>query len=212
MKDLKRKRSLLSIILIIVILLFVYFLVPEPGEKETYEVYLAKETITPGTKINSSLFKKGEVLELYPWMITNLDEIQHMDIARLIEKDSFLHINDFTDKNPIYFRIGEGEFTVRARTEYLNGGRVEPGDIVNVIWVERLSDNMKQNGKGETIAKELSVLSVRSQAGTEVNEDTDRNTSPYAVTLKTNQLIAEKLAWYQENGSLSLFVVRKEGK
>jgi Flp pilus assembly protein CpaB len=212
---LSRKKVIGTLVLVAFVLLAVYMFVPVNGQTKTFKVYMAKDAIPPGKILEANMIRTKEVLQLENWMMTDLNQVKGMVSSTPIPKDRFIDVGTFTTDIPILFQQGEGEYTVRTKPEYANGGRIAAGDLVNVIYVPRPNGNNKEDGQGEVIAREVMVLSVRTQFGGDVHDgkgrEDDPSKAPFAVTLKSSESISTVLAAKQENGFISLHVVKKGG-
>ncbi len=175
--------------------------------KATEKVYVAKSSIPIGERVSEDDFVLKEVNKKYDWMIDNPNEVDGKVAQSTIEDGRFLDKSNLGEKKPLLYEKGEGEYSIKTKPEYVNGGKIDVGNTVDVIYTPRQGSN-KSDGKGEVVAEKLTVLSIRSQQGTDVEDSTGtgQNNVPYAVTLKANEDDATKLAWAQENGALSLFL------
>lgn len=193
----------------------IWFLLPN-GEQEadSVDVWVVKEAIAAGEELTEDSVSKASVPEAEEWMVSDLNEIKGMRSLRTIAPGRYLDKEDFTSDLPIVFTDGEGEYTIRTKPEYVNGGRIKPGDRVDVIFVP------KENGTAETGSfqqginsiEDVVVLSIRTQYAKGVDdtaEKNDINNVPASVTLKVVKEQAKILAGQQERGTLSLFVKKR---
>ncbi|MGN7457459.1 Flp pilus assembly protein CpaB [Paenibacillus pasadenensis] len=187
----------------------------EKDEVKKIPVYVASRTITQGEEVQTGLYKKEFVPEAESWMITNLEEIKGKKAVRTIQAGRVLDDTDFSDeKDAVAFTGAEGEYSIRVKAENVNGGRVQPGNVVNVLFVPFPRGSLGPDevpvtdGDGITRVEGVVVLSVRTQYAKDVNDgkEQDLNNVPAAVTLKVTPEQAGKLAWQQEHGTLSIFV------
>ncbi|MEC2400494.1 Flp pilus assembly protein CpaB [Bacillus subtilis] len=178
--------------------------------KTTEKVYVAKASIPIGERVSEDDFVLKEVNKKYAWMVDNPSEVEGKVAQATIEDGRFLDKSNLGEKKPLLYKSGEGEYSIKTKPEYVNGGKIDVGDTVDVIYTPR-QGNDKSDDKGEIVAKKLTVLSIRSQQGTDIEDSkgSGQNNVPYAVTLKANEDDAIKLAWAQENGALSLFLKKQ---
>lgn len=209
----KRLIAVLMIILLVVFVVFIFY--PADRSQKTYEVYMTKDSFTPGDSVDKKKITTKKVTQVEPWMIQDLKDIEGMKAKRVIDVGRYLDKGDFSTDTPVAFQEGEGEYTVKAKVEYINGGRAEVGDIVDVIFVKRQSGAQQQLDPittGETVFRNVMVISVRNQYGKDIkdmNKKEDLSAVPASVTLKVTEQQSDKLAWCQENGTVSFRVIRK---
>lgn len=209
-----RKRLFLGLLLVLFVVVAVYFFVPNNGEERKAKVYLAKESIPAGEVIDPKRFTTTEVTVPADWMVKDLKQIKDKRAVRKIEAGRFIDENDFSDKVPLLFKEGEGEYTIKTKPEYANGGRIAVEDVVDVIFVKRPQGGVNPTNEvsdGEIVASDVTILSVRTQLGKDVTETKkdDMSNAPHAVVLKVDKDTAAKLANRQEMGTLSLYVKKK---
>ncbi len=212
-----KKRAFGAMVLVLLALVVVWILVPAQGQKEkSVEVWVAKETIPAGEEaISNKNLLKVKVPEAESWMITDPEKLKGKRSVRAILAGRFIDESDFEEDMPIVFQDGEGEYTIKAKPEYVNGGRINPGDTVSVIYVPReaaTSDGFIRAERGESKVRGVTVLSIRTQYAQDVdetNKKSDINNVPASIVLKVTEDQAAVLAAQQENGTLSLFVTRR---
>jgi len=214
---LKKRMAVLGV-LVLLALAIIYVINPAGDKKEkTTEVYVAKEMLAAGDDADSKFLVKVPVSRQEEWMISDLGDLKGKKWTRNVPPGRYLDINDVSDESPIVFSDNEGEFSIRTKPEFVNGGRIAPGDIVRVIYVPNPNSanqdlTVVQQPKGEVVVRDVVVLSVRTQYAKDVEDYEKKNdytSVPASIVLKVNEDQAEDLAWYQENGSLSLYVVKK---
>ncbi|MFT9494225.1 MULTISPECIES: Flp pilus assembly protein CpaB [Bacillota] len=205
------KKTLTVLVVMLLFSVTIYMFLPTSKGASTYEVYYVKEALPAGEYVSEDSLAKRKVYEKFDWMIEELDDVEGLVPQRSIPSGRFVDINDFDKNQPLTYKKGEGEYTIRTKTEYVNGGKIEVGDVVDVIFTPRQSRDGDSDKKGEVISEKLTVISVRTSQGEDI-EDSERNQTPYAVTLKAQSEDAVKLAWGQENGALSLFLIKTGGK
>ncbi|KZE78179.1 hypothetical protein AV654_19580 [Paenibacillus elgii] len=210
-----RKRLFLGLSLVLIVVISVYVFVPNSGEERKAKVYLAKESIPAGEVIDPKRFTTTEVTVPADWMVKDLKQIKDKRAVRKIEAGRFIDENDFSDKVPLLFKEGEGEYAIKTKPEYANGGRVAIEDIVDVIFVKRPQGGANASNElldgGEIVATDVTILSIRTQLGKDVAETKkdDMSNAINSVVLKVDENTATKLANRQEMGTLSLYVKKK---
>jgi len=206
------KKALLFIGLFAFFVISAAFVLPKDDEEEYTMIYVANEALAPGDRINEEQLRLEPINEVQDWMVTDFAELQGLYVGSVgIEVNRYIDKSLLDSKAPIIYEEGEGEYTIKTQTEYVNGGKIRVGDKVNVIATPLRSQN-ELIGKGTTVATDVTVISIRTRQGEDmemVKEETNKNEAPYAVTLKTDFETAKELAWGQENGTLSLFLLNK---
>lgn len=204
-----KSRKVLFVFLVVVVLFAVYLIIPDSNDIEYHSVYQVKSTLHPGEIVQDHHFRRVDVIQKEDWMVSDISLIIGKKTTRLIPANRYVDINDFEDNVPILFEKGQGEYTISARVDQLNGGRIEPGDHVKVIFVER--DDGDEIQPGIILPGQYTVVSVRTQWGEDVDNaksSSNSSTAPAAVTLKVHERDAQTLAAYQEHGFLSVMVVK----
>ncbi|MEK5394005.1 RcpC/CpaB family pilus assembly protein [Margalitia sp. FSL K6-0131] len=189
-------------------LMTIYLLLPGVHNGKKFEVYVAKQTLEPGEKLDENVVKKQAVTKKEGWMIDDFKKVEGKNLQKKVSKGRFLDMSDFNSRPVVNYQINEGEYSIKTKTEYVNGGDVSEGDVVDIIFTPRQVSGKIGNQQGQVIAQGT-VISVRTQQGQNIKDD-KRNPTPYAITLKVTSEDALKLAWGQENGALSLFL-RSQG-
>lgn len=214
----ERKRAIVGLVVVFAIGAIVYIGAGgSKNDEKSVDVYISKDTIPQGEELRSGFYAKGKVEKAESWMITNLDELKGKKAIRTIQPGRLLDESDFSDEQQtVSYQSGEGEYSIRVKAENVNGGRLEPGDIVNVLYVPLPRGSSPDappelDGNAESRIEGVTVLSIRTQYAKDVNDgkQQDLNNVPAAVTLKLSPDQAKKLAWQQEHGTLSIF---KQGK
>lgn len=200
------KKGLVAVGLLLVMTGTTYVLLPGDNENDKHMVYTAKKNLPAGEFLTEKDLIKREVNEKFEWMVTDLKQVSGKVPQQNIISGRFLDKTNFEKDMPVIYEENEGEYTIKTKTEYVNGGNVDVGDVVDVIYTQQSKE--AGSDRGQLLAENLVVVSVRTQDAEDIEtaKEKKKNPTPYAVTLKMDVQNAQDLAWGQETGTLSLFL------
>jgi Flp pilus assembly protein CpaB len=201
------KRVVFFSILIATAIIVVYMFLPNTSDAEYFKVLKAKDDIPPGTVLSEEHLMFEDVHKIEDWMVVDKADVLGKISNQKIHKDRFIDVNMLSDNTVAIYKDGQGEYTIRTQTEYINGGRINIGDKVDVIMTKR--SNSEGASYGEILVEDVTVVSIRTREGNSIEEERklgNKRVEPYAVTLKTTVDQAASLAWGQEYGVLSLWL------